>query len=69
MTKKYAASSSLLVKSSQVKLLITSNVFCIEQRATAQSRTSLVRGYGVAEAPPILQVGKQAALNGLQQAQ
>jgi hypothetical protein len=40
------------VKSSQVKLLITNNAFCIVQRATAQSKTGFFRGYGLAEAPP-----------------
>jgi hypothetical protein len=39
-------------KASQVKLLITNNAFCIVQRATAQSKTEIFRGYGVAEAPP-----------------
>jgi hypothetical protein len=34
----------------KVKLLITSNAFCIVQRATAQSKTGIDRGYGVAEA-------------------
>jgi hypothetical protein len=37
---------------SQVKLLITNNKFCILQRATAQSKTAFFRDYGVAEAPP-----------------
>jgi hypothetical protein len=44
-------------KSSQVKLLITNNAFCIVQRATAQSKTGNFRDFGVAEAPP----GFQAA--------
>jgi hypothetical protein len=44
-------------KSSQVKLLITYNAFCIVQRATAQSKTGIFRGYGVAEAPPGFQAG------------
>jgi hypothetical protein len=43
---------SALVLSSQVKLLITSNTFCIVQRATAQSKTGFFRDFGVAEAPP-----------------
>jgi hypothetical protein len=43
--------------SSQVKLLITNNAFFIVQRATAQSKTGIFRGYGVAEAPPGFQVG------------
>jgi hypothetical protein len=37
---------------SQVKLLITNNSFFIEQRATAQSKTDMLRVRGVAEAPP-----------------
>jgi hypothetical protein len=40
------------VKSSQIKLLITNNLFCIVQKATAQSKTGIFRDYGVAEAPP-----------------
>jgi hypothetical protein len=43
--------------SSQVKLLITNNLFCIVQRATAQSKTGPLRGYSVAEAPPGFQAG------------
>jgi hypothetical protein len=35
--------------SSQVKLLITNNVFCIVQRATAQSETGIFRDHGEAE--------------------
>jgi hypothetical protein len=46
-----------LVKSSQVKLLITNNAFCIVQRATAQSKTGIFRDFGVAEAPPGFQAG------------
>jgi hypothetical protein len=38
--------------SSQVKLLITNNAFCIVQRATAHSKTGIFRDFGVAEAPP-----------------
>jgi hypothetical protein len=38
--------------SSQVKLLITNNAFCIVQRATAQSKTGIFLDFGVAEAPP-----------------
>jgi hypothetical protein len=48
------------VKSShtnQVKLLTTHNAFCIVQRATAQLKTSFVRDYDVAEAPPGFQGG------------
>jgi hypothetical protein len=41
--------------SSEVKLLITTNLFFIEQRATAQSKTGIFRDYGVAEAPPVFQ--------------
>jgi hypothetical protein len=44
-------------ESSQVKLLITNNAFCIVPRATAQSKTGIFRGYGVAEAPPGFQAG------------
>jgi hypothetical protein len=40
------------VKSSQVKLLITNNAFCIVQRVTAQSKTGIFRDFGAAEAPP-----------------
>jgi hypothetical protein len=39
-------------KLSQVKLLITNNALCIVQTATAQTKTGIFRGYGVAEAPP-----------------
>jgi hypothetical protein len=41
-----------LTDSSQVKLLITNNSFCIVQRATERSKTGIFRDYGVAEAPP-----------------
>jgi hypothetical protein len=41
-----------LNKSSRVKIIITSNTFCIVQRATAQSKTGFFRDNGVAEAPP-----------------
>jgi hypothetical protein len=44
-------------ESSQVKLLITNNSFCIVQRATAQSKTGFFRGYVVAEALPGFQAG------------
>jgi hypothetical protein len=47
----------LTVKSSQVKLLITNNAFYIVQRATAQPKTGIFRGFGVAEAPPGFQAG------------
>jgi hypothetical protein len=40
------------VKSSQVKLLITNNAFCIMQRATALSKLDFFRDFGVAEASP-----------------
>jgi hypothetical protein len=43
--------------SSQVKLLITNNAFCIVQRATAQSKIGNFRDCGVAEAPPGFQAG------------
>jgi hypothetical protein len=46
-----------LNKSSQVKLLITDNAYCIVQRATAQSKTGNFRDFGVAEAPPGFQAG------------
>jgi hypothetical protein len=38
--------------SSQVKLLITNNLFRIVQRATTQSKTGILSDYGVAEASP-----------------
>jgi hypothetical protein len=43
-----------VAKSSQVKLQITNNSFCIVQRASAQSKskTGNFSYYGVAEAPP-----------------
>jgi hypothetical protein len=37
-------------ESSQVKSLITNNSFFIVQKATAQLKTGIIRGYGVAEA-------------------
>jgi hypothetical protein len=43
--------------SRQVKLLITNNVFCIVQRATAQSKTRNFRDYDVGEVPPDFQAG------------
>jgi hypothetical protein len=43
--------------SSQVKLLITNDAFCIVQRATAQSKTGNFRDFGVAEAPLGFQAG------------
>jgi hypothetical protein len=43
-------------QSSQVKLLITNNAFCIVQRATEQSKTGFFRDCGVAEAPPGFQI-------------
>jgi hypothetical protein len=46
-----------MIKSSQVKLLITNNAFRIVQRATAQSKTGIFRDCGVAEAPPGFQAG------------
>jgi hypothetical protein len=36
-------------------ILITNNAFCMAQRATAQLNTGIVRGFGVAEAPPVFQ--------------
>jgi hypothetical protein len=42
---------------SQAKLLITNNLFCIVQRATAKSKTGIFCDYGVAEAPPGFQAG------------
>jgi hypothetical protein len=44
-------------KSSQVKLLITNNSFCIVKTSTAQSKTGTFRGNGIAEAPPGFQAG------------
>jgi hypothetical protein len=44
-------------ESSQAKLLITKNAFCIFQTATAQSKTEIFRVYGVAKAPPGFQAG------------
>jgi hypothetical protein len=44
-------------ESSQVKLPITNDLFCIVQRATAQSKVGIFRDYGVAEAPPGFQAG------------
>jgi hypothetical protein len=49
--------SAPLFFTSQVKLLITNNAFCIVQRARAQSKTGIFRDYGVAEAPPGFQAG------------
>jgi hypothetical protein len=37
--------------SSQVKLPISNNEFCIVQRATSHSETGIFRGYGLAESP------------------
>jgi hypothetical protein len=42
---------------SQVKSSIINNAFYILQRATAQSKTGNICGYGVAEAPPGFQAG------------
>jgi hypothetical protein len=44
-------------EANQVNLMIISDAFCIVQRETVQSQTGLVRGYGVAEAPPVVQAG------------
>jgi hypothetical protein len=41
----------------QVKLLINTNVFCIVQRATAQSKAGMFLDCGVAEAPQGFQAG------------
>jgi hypothetical protein len=46
-----------LMDLSQVKLLITNNAFCIVQRATVQSKTGILRDFGVAEAPPGFKAG------------
>jgi hypothetical protein len=43
--------------SSQVKLLITDDAFCIVQRVTAQLKTGIFRDYNLAEAPPGFQAG------------
>jgi hypothetical protein len=48
-----AHGSSASMMSSQVKLLITFNAFCIVQRATAQSRAGNSHSNGVAKAPPV----------------
>jgi hypothetical protein len=45
------------IKSSQVKLLITNISLCIVQRSTAQSKTGIFCGYGLAEASPGFQAG------------
>jgi hypothetical protein len=50
-------STALLLKSIQVKLLISNNAFCILQRASAQQKTGIFLGYGLAEALPIFQAG------------
>jgi hypothetical protein len=44
---------SIHFKSSQVKLLITSNAFNIVQRAAAMSNTENNRVYGAVEAPQV----------------
>jgi hypothetical protein len=36
---------------------MANTVFCIVQRETAQSRSGMVRGNGLAEAPPVSQAG------------
>jgi hypothetical protein len=41
----------VLFMSSQVKLPISNNEFCIVQRATSHSETGIFRGYGLAESP------------------
>jgi hypothetical protein len=46
-----------VIATSQVKLLITNNSFCVVQRATAQSKTGIFRDFGVAEALPGFQAG------------
>jgi hypothetical protein len=38
---------------SQVMLIITNNLFCIVQRAAAQSKTGIDHGYGVTDVPSI----------------
>jgi hypothetical protein len=53
----YLVPWSLVRVSSQVKLLIINNAFCIVQRATAQSKKGFFCDYGVAEAPPGFQAG------------
>jgi hypothetical protein len=49
--------------SSQVKLLITNNAFCIVPRATAQSKTGIFRDCGVAEALPGFQAGSSDCMH------
>jgi hypothetical protein len=39
-------------ESSQVKLLITNNAFCIVQRSTTEPKTEIFSDYGVVEDPP-----------------
>jgi hypothetical protein len=51
------STASKQCKSSQVKLKITNNAFCIVQRATAQAKIGFFRDCGVAEAPPGFQAG------------
>jgi hypothetical protein len=51
---------------SQVKLLITNNAFCIVQKATAQSKTGIFCDFGVAEAPPGFQAGRNKRRSHLQ---
>jgi hypothetical protein len=52
-----SANASPFLVSSQVKLLITNNAFCIVQRAAAQSKTGIFRDFGVAEIFPGFQAG------------
>jgi hypothetical protein len=49
MTAMFPPRLQFLVKTSQVKLLITNSAFFIVQRATAQSKTGISRDYGVAK--------------------
>jgi hypothetical protein len=53
----FSVYKSLIRLKVKVEILITNNAFCIVQRATAQSTTGNVHGYGLAEAPPIFQAG------------
>jgi hypothetical protein len=51
--KGFTSAMTKFPKISQVEFLITHNTCCIEQWATAQSKTGLARGYILTEAPPV----------------
>jgi hypothetical protein len=46
-----------------VKKLITNYAFCIVQRGTAQSKTRIIRGHGVAEGPPVFNDSHRSELS------